>query len=374
MNTSFVSTQKNHWITRGFNFLALLAFLVSALPAATSAQTKIMPESGFVPQIRAKYLAFYGTNYSDWAVVNIPSTAGQPITWKILQNPADPTPGAARISIFNWGVSGTDSVSPGSFSGDATYDPNIYRGTTFENWLGPWETSGTPFSVTKWGTTGDNAGRNGDYDGDGIEDYTQIRIVSNRLVWWIRPSSNPAQARVVNFGALATGVSTFAFQGADFTGDGRDELIIAQSVTATGAVTWYIGDAVTGTQLWQVNWGDFDTDFLINPADYTGDGRADIVVWRAGGTGADVRQWYILNSATGLPAANNRTVFGIGDPNFVNNDLPLRGDYDGDGIQDIAVYRPSTSTFYALASSNGNFIVQQWGQVGDTPIGSFFTF
>ncbi|HEY0461630.1 MAG TPA: VCBS repeat-containing protein [Pyrinomonadaceae bacterium] len=373
MNTSFVSTKVNHRIKRGFSFFALLAFLISALPAMTNALTKNKPEGGFVPQVRAKYLAFYGTNYSDWAVVNIPATAGQSIAWKILKNPADPTPGAARISIFNWGVSG-DSVSPGSFTGDGTYDPNIFRPSTFENWLGPWETNGTPFSVIKWGTTADNAARNGDYDGDGIMDYTQIRITNNRLAWWIRPSTNPSQARVVNFGALAAGVSTFAFEGADFNGDGRDDLVIAQSVNATGAVTWYIGDAVTGAQLGQVNWGNFNVDFLINPADYTGDGKADFVVWRAGGAGGDAAKWYILNGATGTPAANSGIVFGIGDPTFTNNDTPVRGDYDGDGKADITVYRPGTATFYSLASSNGNLIVQQWGAVGDTPLGSFFIF
>jgi hypothetical protein len=373
MNTSFFSAHTNLWIKRKLVFFVLVTFWVSAFPFTTSARTKNSPEGELVPSVRAKFLAFYGTNYSDWAVVTIPQTSGQPITWKILKNPADPTPGAARISIFNWGTS-TDVVAPGSFSGDGTYDPNVYRPATFENWLGPWETSGTPFVVTQWGTTADNSGRNGDYDADGIEDYTQIRIVSNRLFWWIRPSSNPTQARVISFGALAAGISTFAFQGADFTGDGRDELILAQENNTTGTVTWYIGDAVTGAQLWQVNWGNFNTDFLINPADYTGDGRADFVVWRAGGTGSDARQWYILNGATGLPAANSRTVFGIGDPAFQTNDIPIRGDYDGDGIQDIAVWRPSTATFYALASSNGNFIVQQWGAVGDSPLGAYFVF
>src|SRR4051812_26490408 len=104
MNTSFVSTKVNHRIKRGFSFFALLAFLISALPAMTNALTKNKLEGGFVPQVRAKYLAFYGTNYSDWATLTIPGTTGQPITWKILKNPADPTPGAARISIFNWGV------------------------------------------------------------------------------------------------------------------------------------------------------------------------------------------------------------------------------------------------------------------------------
>ena len=176
----------------------------------------------------------------------------------------------------------------------------------------------------------------------------------------------------MGFGATATAQTLFAFEGADFTGDGRDELVLARVVTATGATTWLIGDAVTGTVIKWVGWGNFNTDFLINPADYTGDGRADFVVWRAGGTGGEAVQWYILNSFTGQMSP--RVWFGIGDPAFINNDLPIRGDYDGDGIDDIAVYRLSTNTFWVLASSNGTLIVQQWGAIDDLPLGSFFTF
>jgi len=351
-------------------FLVTLIVLVTVVPVTAQVDVSDKSNEQQPEGTLAKYLSFYGTGRADWAVLTIGAT-GTPITWKIRKNQAGPE----VSSTFNFGVVG-DVISPGSYTGDVTFDPAIWRsvaGANAQTWIDPFDNgAGTPYTVIPFGTAGDNAARNGDYDGDGIEDVAIIRIVGGVLQWWIRPSSNPTAARVVNFGTTLANNSLFAFEGADFTGDGRDELVLARVLNLTGATTWYVGDAVTGAQINQVQWGNFNTDFLINPADYSGDGRADYAVWRAGGTGPDARVWYIINGATGqqLPPV----WFGIGDPNFTDNDLPIRGDYDGDGIHDIAVFRPTTNTFWVLASSNSNLIVQQWGATDDVPLGNFFTF
>ncbi|MBP6214386.1 MAG: VCBS repeat-containing protein, partial [Pyrinomonadaceae bacterium] len=92
-------------------------------------------------------------------------------------------------------------------------------------------------------------------------------------------------------------------------------------------------------------------------ADYTGDGMADVAFWRPS-TG----QWYILRS-------EDFSFFAF--PFGSSTDVPVPGDYDGDGKTDAAVFRPSNSTWYAQRSTAG-VLIQQFGQTGDVPVPSAF--
>lgn len=68
----------------------------------------------------------------------------------------------------------------------------------------------------------------------------------------------------------------------------------------------------------------------LEPTDFTGDGRADVTVYRPS-EGA----WYANLGASWA-------VYQWG----VSTDIPTPGDYDGDGRGDLAVYRPSTATWF----------------------------
>jgi hypothetical protein len=80
------------------------------------------------------------------------------------------------------------------------------------------------------------------------------------------------------------------------------------------------------------------------PADYDGDRKADLAVYRDG-------TWFILRSSDGEVRAT-----GWGG---LPQDIPVPADYDGDGKADIAVYRDGV--WFILRSSDGDGRAIPWG-------------
>ncbi len=326
---------------------------------------------------------FFGNGLADFAVIAYPAgqTTGQQVRWIIAQND-NPTTATSNIMDIPWGLSSTDSIpNVGNYLGDVRPDFVVYRdntgGAAANSYLAL-QNARPNVGAQKfqaWGSfQTDYIGAEGDYNGDGVFDFTVVRSggPNTNYVWYILNSgSNTLTA--FTYGAFNTDIP---LGGADYDGDGKDDPTVARISSAAaptyGLITFYVG-TTSGTVTKARNWGSYNTDFILPGGDYDGDGKDDFAVWRGfQDTAADPTPngtWYIL-------LANDSTIgLQFGTPGISTvRDIPLRGgDYDGDGKDDIAIYRPGTRQFMVRRSSNNGTIVQGWGSAGNVniPVAAF---
>jgi hypothetical protein len=144
----------------------------------------------------------------------------------------------------------------------------------------------------------------------------------------------------------------------DFDGDGKTDPAVVRNTGGGpgGQITWFVRNSSNGAAQF-IPWG-IASDFFV-PGNYDADNKTDVAVWRPASQG-----YYILQSATGTMRAE---YFGNS-----GDDPRVVGDYNGDGLDDIAVYRAGAASgnpsFWLYRTSlAGPVTTVPWGQNGDFP-------
>ncbi len=180
----------------------------------------------------------------------------------------------------------------------------------------------------------------------------------NSLVWYNHNSSNNS-ASIAGFGTAATDLIVPA----DYDGDGKADLAVWRA-TGPGSASFFILQSSTNTVRTELFGQQGDNPQVVG--DYDGDGKADVATFRCPPTGGQCFFYYrgTLNN----PNGNTTFVpWGNGQPfDF----FPNVGDFDGDGKNDFCLQRtnpsaPGQGQFVLLRSSDFGVEYINWGLDND---------
>lgn len=181
-----------------------------------------------------------------------------------------------------------------------------------------------------------------DFDGDGKSDPTAFRPSTG--VWYMNRSTQ-------GFAAMQLGVSTDVLTPADFDGDDKTDLAVWREAPAQQAA-FYILQSTTSTVRTETFGQTGDKTVAVG--DWDGDGKADPAVYRDSAFGS--QSYFFYRGSLNNPGGNITYL-----PWGTTGDRAVKGDFDGDGKADAAIYRPATGVWYIRQSSNSQLRTDNWG-------------
>ncbi|MBT8211905.1 MAG: VCBS repeat-containing protein [Acidimicrobiia bacterium] len=256
-------------------------------------------------------------------------------------------------------TSGWTTRVVGDFNGDGRDDIANYHPTLQRWWVSV--SLGDRFFTTMWAEFGTGHGWSaqlgGDFNDDGLADIASFHPTLGR--WWVSLSTGTGFGTVMwaEHGAGGDWVNAVA---GNFDGDALDDVAVFDESTGQWVVSLATG---VNERL-----GGFDSSVFAAfgtksgwtaavAGDFDDDGLDDIANYHPA-----LKRWWISRSTGSAFTSQLWAEFGTGSgwgPHLV-------GDYDGDSAPDIANFHPALGRWWVSVSQGDSFVTTKWAEIGPT--------
>lgn len=209
----------------------------------------------------------------------------------------------------------------------------------------------------------------GDWDGNGIDDLAVFRPETGTFI--LDSGARGFDGPELDTGSFQFGLGTDRPVVGDWNGDGIDDL----GVFRPDGGLFILDSRMRGFEGHELDEGSFQfglpTDSPVI-GDWNGDGIDDLGVFRPSDLDPNLGQFILDTGERGFQGhelTESSFQFGLA------NDIPVVGDWNGDGIDDLGVYRPNLGNFIIDTGPRGfdgpeddEANVFQFGLSGDYPL------
>ncbi len=256
----------------------------------------------------------------------------------------------------------TATALPAPSTSPQTHGPHTLSSTDYYDWFAIYLEGGFTYNFNSAGGSGDMYGelysdsagstRVAFDDDSGGNLQFSLNYAPAASAWFY------LRARTYGVGGTASYTLTYNRYGGggagaprdDFNGDGKADMGVYWPVPGNGYFYVWPSDAAQG---WMEYWAYQNEVSVVG--DYDGDGLTDVATFNT-----KTAMWYVDRSSLGY----REQQWGWAET------IPVPGDYNGDGVTEMAVFYPAGGTWYIRDASGSMYLggPVQWGFNGAVPV------